>query len=155
MDVMLIKSPNGSLIPMGEPEAESLKKIKSGDVVKCKVVRMRNPQFHRKGFSLLHLCYDKFCEGLVEAEYKGVKAKASFDTWREGFVILAGHYDVTFNVRGELKLKAKSLSFANCEEHEFEKIYSDLINCALRHTYDASMSEQQLRNLVDQIMAYS
>ncbi len=151
----MTKSPSGALLPASDEELEKLSRFKTGETIKGSFTVMRNSAFHRKAFSLLQLCYEKFCDTVGHLEYKGVPAKPSFDTYREQFVILAGHYDVTFNIRGEIKLKAKSLSFAKCKQDEFEKIYSDLINCALKHVYNQSMTEQELRDLVEQILRYA
>lgn len=156
MEVTLMKSTNGALVPIGEEEVEALSRFKSGDMVKGNFTVMRNGQFHRKAFSLLQLCFEKFSDRLdTGAEYKGQLAKPCFETFREQFIILAGHYDVTFDIKGNIRLKAKSLSFANCTQERFEKIYSDLINAALKHVYQGTMSEAQLRNTVDQILAYA
>lgn len=155
MEVLMTRAPNGALIPISEDEADKLDRFRMGETIKGNFTVMRNSQFHRKFFSLLQLCFEKFKEGVGHAEYKGQPATPCFDTWRQQFVILSGHYDVTFDIKGHIRLKAKSLSFANCNQEEFEVIYSDLINCALKHVYDASMSEQKLRALVEQILRYA
>lgn len=155
MELHMLKSPAGSLVPMGDDEAESLRRIRSGAVVRCQISEMRNGKFHRKAFSLLKLCYEQFRENVAPAEYKGRQAAPCFDTWREQFIILAGHYDVTFDIQGKIRLKAKSLSFANCSQEEFEAIYSSLINCALKHAYHGTMTESELRSIVDQVLSYA
>lgn len=155
MEVLMTRAPNGALIPINDEEAGKMSRFKSGDTIRGDFKVMRNGQFHRKAFSLLQLCYERFCDNLGEAEYKGVQATPDFNVWREQFVILAGHYDVTFGIKGNIKLKAKSLSFANCDQEQFEKIYSSLIDCALKHVYHGDMGEQELRNLVEQIMRYA
>jgi hypothetical protein len=88
-------------------------------------------------------------------EYNGQLVKPCFETFREQFTILAGHFDVVFNWHGKPIPKAKSLSFAKCPPELREKFYSDFINTALKHIYHGDMSEHQLRNTVDQIMAYA
>jgi len=155
MEVLMTKSPSGALLPASDEELEKLSRFKTGETIKGNFTVQRNSAFHRKAFSLLQLCYEKFCDSVVAAEYKGIPAKPSFDTYREQFVILSGHYDVTFDIKGQIRLKAKSLSFAKCSQEEFEVIYSDLINCALKHVYDKSMTEKQLRDLVEQILRYA
>ncbi len=151
----MTKSPSGALLPASDEELEKLSRFKTGSIIRGSFTLVRNYKFLCKTFTLLNLCYDKFKDSVRPAEYKGVQATPCFETWRENFIILAGHYIVTFNIRGEIKLKAKSLSFAKCSEEEFEKIYSDLINCALKHVYDKSMTEKQLRDLVEQILRYA
>lgn len=155
MKVSVIKTASGALIPASEIDFDLMKKIKSGEAISVEVKQIRNYQLHKKAFSLLQLCYEKFCSNIEPASYKGEVAKPCFETWREQFIILAGHYEVTFDIKGKIKLKAKSLSFANCNQEQFERIYSDLINCALKHTYDASMTERELRDLVEQILRYA
>lgn len=155
MEVLLTRAPNGALIPINDEEAGKMTRFKAGDTIRGEFKVMRNGPFHRKAFSLLKLCYERFCDTVEPAMYQGIQAAPNFKTWREQFVILAGHYDVTFDIKGRIRLKAKSLSFANCSQEEFEKIYSSLIDCALKHVYHGGMGEQELRNLVDQIMRYA
>lgn len=155
MEVLMTRLPSGALVPFSNEEADKMSRFKTGETIKGNFTVVRNGQFHRKAFSLLQLCYEKFCDNLDYAEYKGQEAKPCFDTFRENFVILAGHYDVTFDIKGKLRLKAKSLSFASCTQEQFEVIYSDLINCALKHTYGSSMTERQLRDLVEKILRYA
>ncbi len=155
MEVLMTRAPNGALIPISDDEADKLVRFRMGETIKGNFTVMRNGGMHRKAFSLLQLCFEKFKDGVGHVEYKGKTATPCFETWRSQFIILAGHYDVTFDIKGQIRLKAKSLSFANCSQEEFEAIYSDLINCALKHVYDASMSERKLRDLVEQILRYA
>lgn len=155
MKVTVIKSPSGALIPASEEAADLLRKIKSGTALSIEVKQIRNYEFHKKLFSLLQLCYEKFCDNVAPAEYKGQAATPCFETWREQFIILAGHYNVTFGIQGKVRLKAKSLSFAKCSQDDFEIIYSSLIDAALKHVYGNAMSEVELRTLVNRILAYA
>jgi hypothetical protein len=68
---------------------------------------------------------------------------------------LAGHYTATFDITGALKLEAKSLSYGKCSEQEAEKIYSDVINAALKQVFKMTMTEQELKTTVDQILGYA
>jgi hypothetical protein len=155
MEVLMTRAPSGALIPINDDEANKMTRFKTGDTIRGEFTVMRNGAFHRKAFSLLQLCYEKFCDNVAPSEYKGVAATPCFNTWREQFVILAGHYDVTFDIKGRVRLKAKSLSFAKCNQEEFEAIYSSLIDCALKHVYANTMTERELRDLVDQILRYA
>lgn len=151
----MTRAPSGALIPINDEEAGKMARFKTGDTIRGEFVVMRNGAFHRKAFSLLQLCYEKFRDNVEPAEYKGQAATPCFETWREQFIILAGHYDVTFSIAGKVRLKAKSMSFARCSQDEFEVIYSSLIDCALKHVYGGSMTESDLRALVDRILAYA
>lgn len=156
MEVILLKSPTGALIPADDEQAEALKRFKSGTMVRGEFKLMQNGAFHRKMMSLLNLCYEQFRERVdTGVEYNGQMVKPCFDTFRSNFIILAGHYDVVYDWKGNPTPKAKSLSFAKCSPEEREQIYSDFINAALKHIYHGEMSEHQLRNMVDQILAYA
>jgi hypothetical protein len=155
MNVLMLKSPTGSLVPSSPEEQDQLKRFKAGSVIRCHISEMRNGKFHRKGMTLLHLCYDRFKENVEPAEYNGRQAAACFETYRKNFVVMAGHYDVVFDFYGNAVPEAHSLSFARCTESEFEVIYSSLIDCALKHAYGEGMSEDALRELVDRILAYA
>lgn len=156
MEILMLKSPSGSLVPMDDEQAESLKRFKSGSVVRGNFTLMQNGAFHRKMMSLLNLCYEIFKDRVdTGLEYKGQMVKPSFDGFREIFTIMAGHYEVVYDWHGKPSPRAKSLSFAKCTPEAREKIYSDFINAALKHIYHGDMNEDQLRNTVDQIMAYA
>lgn len=156
MEVLMLKSPAGSLVPMDEEQAEALRRFKSGDVVRGNFTLMQNGAFHRKMMSLLNLCYEQFKDKLdTGIEHNGKLVKPCFETFREQFTILAGHFDVVFSWSGKAIPKAKSLSFAKCPPEMREKIYSDFIDTALKHIYRGSMTEHELRNTVDQIMSYA
>jgi hypothetical protein len=61
-----------------------------------------------------------------------------------------------YNARGEVRVEAKSISFANMSEDEFEALYSDTINVILRKILTSSaMTEDQLRDHVDTVLRYA
>lgn len=156
MEVLLLKSPTGSLVPVDEEQAEALKRFKPGAMVRGEFKLMQNGAFHRKMMSLLNLCYEIFKDRVdTGQEYHGHQVKPSFELFREQFAILSGHYDVSYDIKGNVRLIAKSLSFARCPPEEREVVYSAFIDTALKRIYRGEMTEQQLRNMVDQVMAYA
>jgi hypothetical protein len=105
---------------------------------------------------LFKLAYDHFCEhGISVQEYKGQKVMPSYDRFRYDLVILAGHYTPVFNIRGELRLEAKSISYAKCSEDEAEKIYSSCIDAALKNVYKTATDEKTLRDMVDRLLSFA
>lgn len=155
MQILLIKSPQGFLYPLDEDQAEKLKRIKVGGTVTAEVVEMRNAMFHRKMLSLFRLCYDVFDENCSNGmEYKGQKVKPSFERFRKDLVILAGHYDPVFDIKGNLRLEAHSISYAQSDQEKAEAIFSDCINAALTHVYRNTKNEEWLRNTVEQLISY-
>ena len=155
-ELVMIRQPGGALVPATDEDAEALRKIKAGAAVRVDVKQIRNYKFLQKWFTLAKYAFDLWVERVPPKEYKGQPVKPSFDRFRKDLVILAGHYDATFNARGEIRLEAKSISFANMAEDEFEKLYSDTIDVVLQKILTGTkLTEDQLRNHVEAVLAYS
>ena len=155
-EILLMKSPAGHLIPTTDAEFQKVRRFKVGAVVRAEVHQVRNYKFLQKMHCLFTLAYDHFCEhGISPLEYKGQKVVPSYDRFRYDLTILAGHYAPVFNIRGELRLEAKSISYGKCSEDEAEKIYSDCINAALKNVYQSKMDESALREMVDRLLAFA
>lgn len=150
------KMPGGYLAPADDEAAEWLQKIKTGDAVAGDFVRPRNYKFHAKLICLYRLAYDYFADNLDGGlQYKGQKCTPSFDRFRRDLTILAGHYTATYGIMGDVRLEAKSISFANCSEEEAERIFSDVINASLKQVFKMSVSEDELRTMVDNILHFA
>jgi hypothetical protein len=154
MEVMLLKSPSGSLVPMGEDEAESLKRIKSGSVVRCQISEMRNGKFFRKFWALAKLAFDLSSERMQPRQHKGVDVLPCFDEFRKDLVILAGYYEATYKFDGTLRLKAKSLKWSEMTEETFAAMYSACIDAVLQKILPG-MDGEELDRAVEQTLAYA
>lgn len=147
MDLYLVKK-GGILFPADEDAQESLKKIKEGKMVKAKVTQPRNLQHHKKFFAALNLAFDAF-EPITE--FKGRQVQKSFDRFRKDVIILAGHYDIVANVKNEVRYEAKSISFANMSQDEFDQLYTDVVNVLLREVlvnYTRSDFDKVIQELI-------
>jgi hypothetical protein len=151
------KMPGGILVPDNDETAAYLQKIKTGAVISGEFVQPRNYKFLQKTMCLFQHCFDVFSEQMEEShmEYKGQKAEPSLDRFRHDLTILAGHYDVTYDINGVVRLEAKSLSYGKCSEQEAERIYNDVINAALKQVFRMSMTEDELKKTIDQILGYA
>lgn len=151
------KMPGGLLVPDNDETAAYMQKVKTGDVVSGEFKKPRNYKFLQKTMCLFKYCFDHFAETMVEhhLDYHGVKAEPSEDVFRKNLIVLAGHYSVTYDIFGKVRLEAKSLAYANCTEEEAERIYSDVINAALKHVFKLSMDEAELKKIVDTILGYA
>lgn len=155
-EILMIRQPGGSLIPATDEDAEALRKIKAGEAVRVDVKKVRNYKFLQKFFCLAKYAFDIWSETIPPMEYRGQPVKPDFDRFRKDLIILSGRYDATYNARGEVRLEAKSISFANMSEEDFEKLYSEVINVILSKILGGSgMTEEQLRSHVDTVLAYS
>lgn len=152
----MIRQPGGALVPATDEDAEALRKIKAGAAVRVEVRQIRNYKFLQKWFTLAKYAFDLWVERVPAKEYKGQPVKPNFDRFRKDLIILAGHYDATFNAKGEIRLEAKSISFASMSEEEFDKLYSDTIDVVLQKILTGTkLTEDQLRNHVEAVLAYS
>lgn len=156
MKVYFRKVQGGVLVPDNEETAAWLQKKKPGTVLAGEFSQPRNYQFLKKMMALFGCCFDYFKDNQDWAvEYKGQKVEPSFDLFRKQLTILAGHYEATYSINGEIRLEAKSLSFANASEEEVERIYSDVINAAIKHVFKLTIDEALLRKMVDDILAFA
>ena len=115
---------------MDDEARELINKLTVGKGVKVEVVRARNPKFHRLLFALLKLAFDLW-EPEVK-QYKGEIVQKEFKRFWKDIIILSGHYTTTINIRGEVRLEAKSISFANMDETEFSEVYKSVLDVVWR-----------------------
>jgi hypothetical protein len=114
----------------------------------------RNPRFHRKFFALLNVGFDAWEPGRKHKTYKGMAIEKDFEQFREDVIILAGFYEQTFDLRGHMKLKAKSISFANMDDEDFNKLYSAVADVLLREVCTRYAGREELDNVVEQITGF-
>lgn len=154
-EAMLMRMPNGALLPNDDESRELVGGMKIGQAVRCKLVKVRNYKFHQKWFTLAQMAYDIWSETVPPAVYRGQAVQPNFERFRKDLTILAGFFTSTFNVRGDVRLEAKSLSFASMGQDEFEVVYSKTIDAVMANILgNARMSEAELRSAVDRVLAY-
>lgn len=155
MEIILTKMANGMLAPATEEDAEKLKKVKAGRGVRVQLTQIRNYEFHKRWFALVTYAFEMWSDIKGPMEHKGQQIQPNFNRFRKDLTILAGYYETVFNVRGELRLEAKSISFGSMEQDEFERLYSATINAVLSKILTGSgLTEEKLRNYVDQVMSF-
>jgi len=155
MELLMRKLPGGQLIPVDDESAADLQKIKGGAIVRVTIRRMRKVEFHRKMFALFKVLYDVWCETVPKMEYKGQPVAPNMERFRKDITILAGYYEATVNLKGEVRLEAKSISFANMDQDEFEALFSAVLNVGLAKVLtNSKLDEQTVRQAVDQLMQF-
>lgn len=156
MKLYLRKMPGGTLVPDNEETAEWLQKKKVGAVLAGDFTQPRNYRFHKKIMALFNCCFEHFTElHDWNIQYRGMAIQPSFDMFRKQLTILSGHYVPSYDIHGNVRVEAKSLSFANCTEEEAEQVYQDVITAALKHVYKQTISEAQLRKIVEDIIGFA
>ena len=156
MQILLSKSPSGALIPVNEDEALKLSKLKQGAALRCDIAQIRNYPFHQKFFVMLGYLFDIWEEGVQPMEYRGVEVRPNKERFRKDLIIMTGRYDATYNIRGEVRLEAHSISFANMSQEVFDALYSDVIDVALRKVLNRpDLSEAKVKEHVEHILRFS
>lgn len=161
-DIALVKLPDGKLRGMSERDQlayarfkSRIKKLEPGEVVEIEAKLPRNSKHHRKYFALLNLGFEHWESSRKHKTYKGKPVTKSFESFREDVLILAGFYEQTFNIKGELKLEAKSIKFAKMEQPEFEDLYSKTINVLLEHVLTNYKSADEVNEVVEQVLRFA
>ncbi|OOF49286.1 hypothetical protein BKK54_09145 [Rodentibacter genomosp. 1] len=146
--IQVIKLAGGLLSPLNDMEAEALNSLKTGEQYEIEVIRTRNPAFHRKVFAFFNFCFEHWAAD--KTEWKYFDERKQFDTFRKHLTVLAGFYETTYNIKGDVRIEAQSLSYGNMEQDEFEKCYSALINAALKNIFGNTTDE----NVINQLYAF-
>lgn len=152
MDVYLVKTSTGALVPADEQSAEYLRKQKVGQGFRVEITRVRNVRFHRKFFALLNYAFDAWEP--EETFYKGLPVEKSFDQFRADITILAGYYETAVRLDGTVRVTPKSIAFHRMDEDEFEKLYSAVIDVLLQRIF-IDQTRGDVDNVVNNILAYT
>ena len=146
---------NNALYPAHDSDLEALKKIKAGETVRLNMKRVRNYQFHKKYFALLNYAFDVWDPPDVDVPVylRDAIPEKNFDRFRRDIIILAGFYETTVRLNGDVRVEAKSISFANMSEDEFEQLYDKTIDVIVKHCL-RNYSGDELRSIVEQVEGY-
>jgi hypothetical protein len=151
-ELVLIKTASGALVPANPQAGEYIAKLKMGAGIKARVTKHNSIAFHRKLFALLNIAFDAWEPG--EKKYKGRKIHKNFDQFRNDLTVLAGFYDTTITLKGEVRLTAKSLSFEKMAQQEREKLYCAVIDVVLAKIL-TDYTRDDLDRVVEQVLAFA
>lgn len=126
-----------------------------GEISFLKFIIPRNGKFHRKFMALLNVGFEMWEPKRKRKSYKGMAIEKNFDQFREDITILAGFYEQTFNIKGEMRLRAKSISFANMEDDEFEELYQSVVTVLLREVCTKYAGRDELDQVVNRVMEFA
>jgi len=135
----------GGLIPADPNAEEWLTGTKLGQLVNIDVTRPRNYAFHKKYFALVTYAFSQW-------ETPDGTGK-NYDRFRDELSIMAGFFDKVWTISGELRLVAKSISFASMDEAEFQELYSKTVDIILAKIL-TSHSESDIDKSLNEIMGF-
>jgi len=148
---ILLKKVDNALYPIDDEGGQWLFQCKNGQVLKAKISKPRNIQFHRKYFALLNHAFESY---EPTAEYRGVVIEKNFEYFREQIQIFAGYGYPVVNLKGEIRYKSKSISFGSMAPEDFEKLYSSVITVILQKVL-TSYTEDDLERVVAEILSFA
>lgn len=158
MELLFIKAPTG-LAPACDEATEWLGKKKLGSSILVEPREIRNGAFFKKWWALVKLGYDYWSETVQPMEFKGRRVLPSFDRFRKDVTIWAGYYDPVVNLKGELRIEAMSLKWAQMNEQTFTKLYDATIQVLLAKVFNGEVckgwTEAELRNVAGQITEFA
>ena len=116
----------GGLVPADQEAADWLARAKEGVFVYIEIISPRNYKFHKKYFALLKFAYEHW-------DIPDDSAEKNYKQFRSDLTIMAGYYHKVWNVKGELRLRAKSIAFSNMDEVEFQGLYDKTVTLILEN----------------------
>lgn len=140
------------LVPYDEAAAAFIQKMKAGELAHSDFKRIRNYKFHKKYFALVQFAFDQW-EPRGGLTYQGQPVAKNKERFRKDVAILAGFFESTVNLKGEVRLEAKSISFAQMDEIEFEALYSKTIDVVLQRIL-TSYTRDDLDAVVDELLRF-
>lgn len=145
MQIEMVKNAGGVFCPAFEHDLPRLTKFKNGEMYTAEFKLTRSPAFHRKAFAFFNFCFQHWSAD--RAGLENMDEATQFDRFRKDLTILAGFYEQTVRLNGDIRTEAKSLAYANMEPDEFERCYSALINAAIKHVFAGTRDENILNRL--------
>lgn len=154
MKIFLVKSKNGGLYPADDEARKYLKRRKPGQAFSCVVTQVRNYKFLQKFMVLISAVHDALPEP-AKIKIKGVEIQpiSTKESVREFLTVAAGYHDVYGYPDGKVRVRAKSIAYENMEEEEFEKLYSAVIDAALKNL-PKHWSDEELNRVANEILRF-
>lgn len=136
MEILVVKTINGLLKPAFDEDKEKFSKFPKDGYFEIKYTKKRNVRFHRKFFALLKIAYEN------QSDYR------LMEDLRRDLIITSGHYEEVVNyMTGEVYKIAKSISFSNMDETEFNNIYNDVKEVVVKWL---GIDNEDLNNEIEQ-----
>lgn len=143
------------ILPHSDDTFDYIQRRKPGTIISADMKISRNSAFHRKAMALFKAVNDNLPEP-EPIEYKGkmIQPVNNFDTTRKYLTIMAGYSDLEIYPNGKVRAEAQSLAYDNMDAETFEKLYSAVIDAALRLMGD-KWTGAELERVTNEIMRFA
>lgn len=148
---ILVRKMHHSFVPVDAGNLELMERFKIGGEYRATFTQPRNLKFHRKFFALLDVAFDAWEPKPVE--YKGISIAKNRERFRKDLIIFAGFGEPVFNIKGEVRYEAKSMSFANMSQEEFETLYGKVVDVVLQRVL-TTYSRYDLERVVEEVLRF-
>ena len=128
--------------------------LEVGEIVDFEAIFPRNGKFHRKFFGLLNFAFSAWEPDRVNKSYKGQPVTKNFTRFRKDVLVQAGFYDQTFDLDGNMKLEAQSISFASMDDIEFEQVYSAVADVILQKVLITYAGRDELDDVMNKVIGF-
>lgn len=152
-EIVLMKSASDVLVPFDDAAAEFIHKCKTGELVHSDYKRVRNYRFHKKYFALIKFAFDQW-EPKDNLQYLGQPVAKNLKRFRKDIAILSGFFETTVNLKGEIRLEAKSISFSQMDDIEFEELYQATISIVLARVLK-NYTRADLDSVVESLLRFA
>ncbi len=142
MKINFHKAEGGQLIPASDLDQESMTKFKTGEIYEVEIKRYRNPKFHGKVFAFFNHCFQFW-----KSDKEFMDEAGQFDVFRKNMTVLAGYYNEYYNLKGEVRIKAKSLSYGQMTPEQFEQVYNSLVQVAMKKIFNGLSDDEVYQKL--------
>ncbi|MFN8758836.1 MAG: DUF1367 family protein [Tagaea sp.] len=154
--ISLIKTGPTLLAPADVEAAEYLERVPDGAYLHCELTRPRNPGHHRKFFALLQVAFDLWQGTIEPREHRGQQVLPNFDRFRADVTILAGYYRPVVNVKNELRLEPRSISFSSMDQVEFDDLYNRVLDVLVHKVLQGTgATAEELQEAVAQLTEFA
>lgn len=128
---IIMRQSAGGLVPADQTQANALREMELRGLVEVTVTQERVSAAHRRLFALFGYLFDLWEPGQDSTD-DGVPIKLSRTAFRQHLTIAAGHFTQVFRPDGTFTIEAKSLSYVEMGQVEFDQLYSAVIDVAIR-----------------------
>lgn len=110
---------DGTYLFPGHVDADEYEKLRAGCDYKVRITKARNPEHHRKAFTLINQLFDN------QERYQ------NRDDFLFEIKLLTGWVVRHVRENGEIVYRERPLNFVDCDQLEFEDFYERLIDVAI------------------------
>lgn len=142
------------MIPARECDVSLIRNLNPDTLYTIKKAKTRNAKYFRKWWAMINFAYLHWePEPPQEQRFKGLTAGKDLERFRKDITILAGHYDASYRLNGEVRVEAKSIAFDEMSEEEFNEFYKLCFDVIAAKVFSAK-TQEEIENIENELMNF-